>query len=181
MLPTREEVAALWRKYNTDESLWKHATAVEAAMRHFAELKGGDADEWGKIGLIHDLDYQQYPSEHCHKTKEILEAEGWPAEAVRAVLSHGYGICTDVEPRTDMEKTLFAVDELTGFMVACALVRPSKSLQDMELKSAKKKWKTPAFAAGVDRALVEKGAKMMGIELDSLMDEVIKALRKAGF
>ena len=181
MLPSREQVVDLWKKYNTDANLWKHALAVEAAMRHFAELNGGDPDEWGKIGLIHDLDYQQYPTEHCAKTKEILEAEGWPEYAVRAVVSHGWGLCTDVEPQTDMEKTLFAVDELTGFVVACALVRPSKSVQDLELKSVKKKWKDKAFAAGVDRSLVEKGATMMGMELDALITEVIQALRKADF
>lgn len=177
-LPDRVQTEKLWRKYNNDESLWKHALAVEAAMRHFAGIKGGSPEEWGIIGLIHDLDYQRYPSEHCVKTKEILEAEGWPEYAVRAVMSHGWEICTDVEPVTDMEKSLFAVDELTGFISACALVRPSKSVEDLEVKSVKKKWKTPAFAAGVDRAVVEKGAAMLGMSFDELAAEVITAMRK---
>ncbi|MDR2105094.1 MAG: hypothetical protein LBP51_04985 [Deferribacteraceae bacterium] len=176
-LPDMQEVVALWREYNDDPQLYKHARAVEAAMRHFAAKFGGDQDEWGKIGFIHDIDYQQYPDKHCEKAREILEAKGWPAYAVRAVVSHGYGILNDVEPQTDLEKTLYAVDELTGFISACALVRPSKSVEDLEVRSVKKKWKAPAFAAGVDRAVVERGAEMLGVSFDELTQEVINAMR----
>jgi predicted hydrolase (HD superfamily) len=147
-------------------------------MRYYANIKDADPDEWGKIGLIHDLDYEQFPDAHCHKAKEILTAEGWPEEAVRAVMAHGWGEVTDVEPETELEKTLFAVDELTGFISACALVRPSRSVDDLEVKSIKKKWKSPAFAAGVDRGLVEKGAAMMGLSIEELMEGVLKALQE---
>jgi predicted hydrolase (HD superfamily) len=176
-LPDMDDVKALWREYNDDAQLYKHALAVEAAMRHFAVRFGGDPDEWGKIGFIHDLDYQRYPKEHCEKVKEILTVKGWPEYAVRAVVSHGYALVNDVEPRTDLEKTLYAVDELTGFIIACAVVRPSKSVEDLEVKSVKKKWKSAAFAAGVDRGVVERGAEMMGLSFDELAGEVIIAMR----
>ncbi|MDR2400289.1 MAG: hypothetical protein LBD73_01390 [Deferribacteraceae bacterium] len=176
-LPDMNEVISLWKEYNDDPQLYKHALSVEAAMRRFAVRFGGNPDEWGKIGFIHDIDYQKYPDEHCEKVKEILVERGWPEYAVRAVVSHGYGIVNDVEPQTDLEKTLYAVDELTGFITACALVRPSQSVEDLEVKSVKKKWKTAAFAAGVDRAVVEKGAAMMGLSFDELTYEVINAMR----
>jgi predicted hydrolase (HD superfamily) len=172
-----DEVKKVWREYNDDPYLYKHALAVEAAMRRFALRFGGDPDEWGKIGFIHDIDYQKYPEEHCEKVKDILGGRGWPEYAVRAVVSHGYGIVNDVEPLTDMEKTLFAADELTGFITACALVRPSKSVEDLEVKSVRKKWKSLGFAAGVDRNVVEKGAAMLGMTLDELISEVILAMR----
>lgn len=177
MKPARVDAVALWRAHNEDEALWRHALAVEATMRHFAAKAGEDADVWGIAGLIHDLDWERYPSEHCIKARTIMEAAGWPELYIRAMQSHGWGLCTDVEPVTAMEKTLYAVDELTGFITACALVRPSKSLQDLETKSVKKKWKTLAFAAGVNREVVEKGADMLGLELDTLIAETIIAMR----
>lgn len=177
-LPDRKKAEALWRKYNDDQALWKHALAVEAAMRHFASLKGGNADEWGITGLIHDLDYQRFSDEHCVKVRELLEAEGWPEHIIRAVQSHGWTICSDVEPLSDMEKTLFAIDELTGFISACALVRPSKSVIDLEVKSVRKKWKDSAFAAKVNRQVVNKGIDMLGMAFDDVVNEVILSMRK---
>jgi putative nucleotidyltransferase with HDIG domain len=178
VIPTRSDAENLWRTYNKDEALWKHALSVEAVMRHFAEKAGEDPDIWGIIGLVHDIDYEMYPHEHCVKVRPILEEAGWPEEYIRAVQSHGWGLCVDVEPITALEKTLYAVDELTGFITACALVRPSKSVNDLEVKSVKKKWKVPAFAAGVDRSVVEKGAEKMGLSLDDLINETIFAMRK---
>ncbi len=178
MNPTREEAEKLWRQYNDDEGLWRHALAVEAAMRHFAGRSGEDADVWGLVGLVHDIDYQRYPDQHCTMAQQILTQAGWPQPLVRAVVSHGWGICSDVEPQSLMEKTLFAVDELTGFIQACALVRPSKSVQDLEVSSVKKKWKTAAFAAGVNRQVIERGAAMLGLDLETLIGQTIVALRK---
>ena len=180
MTPTRVDAVALWRAHNADEALWRHALAVEATMRHFAAKAGEDAEVWGIAGLIHDLDWERYPSEHCIRARTIMEEAGWPEFYIRAMQSHGWGLCTDVEPITAMEKTLYAVDELTGFITACALVRPSKSLSDLETKSVKKKWKTLAFAAGVNREVVEKGAALLGLELDSLIAETITAMRTVG-
>jgi predicted hydrolase (HD superfamily) len=177
MKPTRIDAEKLWRTHNDDEALWRHALAVEATMRHFAAKAGADQDEWGVVGLIHDIDYGRYPTEHCVRGRALMEEAGWPEAYIRAMQSHGWGICTDVEPKTELEKTLFAVDELTGFIAACALVRPSKSLHDLETKSVKKKWKTAAFAAGVDRGVIEKGAALLGVELDVLIGETILAMR----
>lgn len=180
MEPTRADAEALWRAHNDDEALWRHALSVEATMRHFAAKAGEDADVWGITGLIHDLDWGRYPSEHCIRARSLMEEAGWPELYIRAMQSHGWGLCTDVEPVTPMEKTLYTVDELTGFITACALVRPSKSLSDLETKSVKKKWKTLAFAAGVNREVVEKGAAMLGMDLDSLIGETIIAMRSVG-
>jgi len=177
MKPTRNDAERLWRAHNDDEALWRHALSVEAAMRHFARKAGGDPEEWGVVGLIHDIDYGRYPSEHCVRGRAIMEEAGWPESYIRAMQSHGWGICVDVEPLSSLEKTLYAVDELTGFIAACALVRPSRSLLDLEAKSVKKKWKTAAFAAGVDREVIEKGAALLGMELDALIAETILALR----
>ena len=177
-LPTREETFALLGQYNSNSSLINHALAVEATMRYMARKSGVDEEEWGIIGLIHDLDYEQFPEQHCQKTGEILRENGWPEEHVRAVLSHGWGICTDLEPQTDLEKTLYAIDELTGFVAACALVRPSKSVSDLKVKSVRKKWKQASFAAGVDRQVIEQGAAMLGVELGELIDDVIAAMRE---
>lgn len=172
----RERAIELFKKYNDEHSLYKHALSVEAAMRYFAKKNGEDEDEWGMVGLLHDMDYEKYPDEHCIKVKEILEAEGLPENFIRAIQSHGYGLCTDIEPITNMEKTLYAVDELAGFITACALVRPSKSLDDMEVKSVKKKLKDKAFAAKIDRTVINKGAEMLGIPMDELIKETIQAL-----
>ncbi|HBK67737.1 MAG TPA: hydrolase, partial [Firmicutes bacterium] len=147
----RDEALSLLKEYNQDESLIRHALAVEAVMRHFATLFGEDVEKWGIIGLIHDLDYERYPEEHCSKVKEILMEEGWPEEYIHAVQSHGWGLCSEVEPVHRMEKVLYTIDELTGLITAAALVRPSKSLLDLEVKSVKKKWRDKAFAAGVNR------------------------------
>ncbi len=174
---TREEALRLFKEYNQEESLFKHALAVEAVMRHFAALFNEDVEKWGIIGLIHDLDYERYPEQHCKKVKMILEAEGWPAEYIHAVQSHGWGICSDVEPVHRMEKVLYTIDELTGLIAAAALVRPSKSILDLEVKSVKKKWKDKAFAAGVNREVITKGAEILGMELDQLIQETINGMR----
>ena len=176
--PTRDQALVLLQDFNESMSLINHAFAVEAAMRYMARKQGADEDEWGIVGLIHDLDYERYPDSHCQKMKEILEERRWPPAYVRAALSHGWGICTDVEPVSDMEKTLYAVDELTGFVTACALVRPSRSVADLTVKSARKKWKQASFAAGVDREVIARGAAMLGMELDDLIADVIAAMQE---
>lgn len=175
--PTRDQAWQLLKAYNGNESLIRHALAVEAVMRHFARLRGADEQTWGIIGLIHDLDYERYPEQHCTKTAEILKENDWPADWIRAVVSHGWGICSDVAPQTDMEKVLFAVDELTGLVAAAALVRPSRSILDMDAKSVKKKWKDKRFAAGVDRSIIEKGAAMLGMDIGALITETILGMR----
>ncbi len=146
-------------------------------MRHIARRKGADAEVWGAIGLIHDLDYDEHPDEHLRHAPEILRSHGWPEEHVRAVRSHGWGLCTDVEPVTDLEKTLYAIDELTGLVAAAALVRPSRSILDLPVKSVLKKWKDKAFAAGVDRGVIENGAKMLGIPLEALIADTIDGMK----
>ncbi|MBW2354044.1 MAG: HD domain-containing protein [Deltaproteobacteria bacterium] len=176
-VPTREEAYALLTKYNSSESLIKHALAVEGVMRYCARKRGEDEDKWGIIGLVHDLDYEQFPEEHCRMSRKILEENGWPEEYIRAVVSHGWGICSDVEPRTELEKVLYAVDELTGLVVTTALVRPSRSVMDLKAKSVKKKWKDKRFAAGVDRSIIEKGANMLGVELPDLITDTIMGMR----
>jgi putative nucleotidyltransferase with HDIG domain len=175
--PTREEALALLRQYNKNESLIKHAMAVEGVMRYIARKRGEDEEKWGVIGLIHDLDYEQFPDQHCKKTEEILKENDWPEEYIRAVVSHGWGICSDVKPESDMEKVLYAIDELTGLVVTSALVRPSKSVMDMKTKSVKKKWKQKQFAAGVDRSIIERGAEMLGVELSELITDTIMGMR----
>jgi putative nucleotidyltransferase with HDIG domain len=176
-IPTREEALALLRQYNKNESLIKHAMAVEGVMRYIARKRGEDEQKWGVIGLIHDLDYEQFPDQHCKKTEEILKENNWPEEYIRAVVSHGWGICSDVKPESDMEKVLYAIDELTGLVVTSALVRPSKSVMDMKAKSVKKKWKQKQFAAGVDRSIIEKGAEMLGVDLSELITDTIMGMR----
>jgi putative nucleotidyltransferase with HDIG domain len=177
-IPTREEALALLRQYNKNESLIKHALAVEGVMRYMARKRGEDEEKWGVIGLIHDLDYEQFPDQHCKKTEEILKENSWPEEYIRAVVSHGWGICSDVKPESDVEKVLYAIDELTGLVVTSALVRPSKSVMDMKAKSVKKKWKQKQFAAGVDRSIIEKGAEMLGVELSELITDTIMGMRE---
>jgi predicted hydrolase (HD superfamily) len=176
--PTREQAWRLLNEYNKNESLIKHALAVEAVMRYCARKRGEDEEKWGVIGLVHDLDYEQFPDQHCKKTEEILCDNNWLEEYIRAVLSHAWGMHTDVEPVTDLEKTLYAVDELTGLIVATALVRPSRSILDMKAKSVKKKWKDKAFAAGVNRSVIEKGAEMLGVELTELITDTIMGMRE---
>ncbi|HBE41789.1 MAG TPA: hydrolase [Bacteroidales bacterium] len=178
VVPTRETALELFLKYNKSESLLKHALAVEGVMRYMARKTGEDEEKWGIIGLIHDLDYESYPEQHCTMTKKILEENNWPEEYIRAVLSHGWGLASDVEPVTLLEKTIFAMDELTGLVATSALVRPSKSVLDMEAKSVKKKWNDKRFAAGVDRSIIEKGAVMLAVTLDELITDCIMGMRE---
>ncbi|MCU0456856.1 MAG: hypothetical protein MUE74_11190, partial [Bacteroidales bacterium] len=145
---------------------------------YMARKAGEDEEKWGVIGLIHDLDYEMYPDQHCTMTKKILEENGWPAEYIRAVLSHGWGLASDVEPVSRLEKTLYAMDELTGLVTTSALVRPSRSVMDMEVKSVRNKWKDKRFAAGVDRSVIEKGAAMLGVSLEELISDCIKGMRE---
>jgi predicted hydrolase (HD superfamily) len=177
-VPTREEALALLHQYNESDSLRKHAYAVEGVMRHMARKRGDDEDKWGIIGLIHDLDYEKFPNQHCSKTKDILAEHAWPEEYVRAAISHGWGICSDVAPQTELEKVLYAIDELTGLVVTTALVRPSKSVMDLNVKSVKKKWNDKRFAAGVDRAIIERGAEMLHIGVDELVEDTIKGMQE---
>ena len=177
-LPTREEALAILQEYNKNDSLLKHAYAVEGVMRYVARKRGEDEDKWGIIGLTHDLDYEKFPDQHCAKTREILEEHSWPEEYIRAAISHGWGLCADVEPQTTLEKTLYAIDELTGLVTASALVRPSKSVMDTTVKSVKKKWKSPAFAAGVDRSVIQKGADMLGVGIEELIEDTIKGMQE---
>jgi predicted hydrolase (HD superfamily) len=177
-VPTREEAYALLTKYNKNDSLIKHALAVEGVMRYCARKRGADEEKWGVIGLIHDLDYERFPEQHCGKTEEILRENGWPEEYTRAAVSHGWGICSDIEPQTELEKVLYAIDELTGLVATTALVRPSKSVLDVEAKSVKKKWKDKRFAAGVNRSIIEKGAEMLGVELTELISDAIMGMRE---
>lgn len=177
MIPTRDAAYELLTRYNESDALIKHALAVEGVMRHYAALYGADAELWGIVGLLHDLDYEKYPDQHCAKTIEIMRDESIDEDIIRACASHGYGICTDIEPISDMEKVLFTIDELTGLIGAAAIMRPSKSVMDLELKSVKKKYKSKGFAAGVDRELVAKGAEMLGRELDDVIENVILGMR----
>ena len=143
-----------------------------------ARKRGADEEKWGIIGLVHDLDYERYPDQHCQKTKEILEERGWPEDYIRAIMSHGWGLVTDVEPVEEMEKVLYAIDELTGLVTAVALVRPSRSVLDMKPKSVAKKWKDKSFAAGVNREVIAKGAEMLGMDLKDLFEDVIMGMRE---
>jgi len=177
-VPTREEAYQLLTEYNKSDSLIKHALVVEGVMRYFARKRGEDEEKWGVIGLIHDLDYEQFPEEHCHKSEEILKEKGWPEEYIRAVVSHGWGICSEVEPQTELEKVLYAIDELTGLVVTTALVRPSKSIMDVKVKSVKKKWKDKRFAAGVDRSIIEKGAQMLGMEITDIIADTLAGMQE---
>ena len=175
---TREQAYDLLAKYNKNDSLIMHALAVEAVMLHFADILGEpEKEKWGIIGLLHDVDYEMYPEQHCLKAREILMEHNWPEDYIHAVESHGWGMCCNVEPIHRMEKILFTIDELTGLIAATALLRPSKSILDLELKSVKKKWKQKSFAAGVNREVIEKGAKILEMELDYIIGETIKGMQ----
>jgi predicted hydrolase (HD superfamily) len=176
-VPTRKIALDLFRTYNKSESLLKHALSVEGVMRYMAKKSGEDEEKWGIIGLIHDLDYEMYPDQHCTMTMKILTENSWPEDYIRAVLSHGWGIVSDIEPQSLLEKTLYAMDELTGLVTTSALVRPSKSVMDMEARSVKKKWTDKRFAAGVDRSVIEKGASKLGVTLDELITDCIMGMR----
>ena len=175
--PTREDALNLLKQYTKTDSLISHALSVEAVMRHFAIKYGEDPEKWGVIGLVHDIDYEMFPEEHCKKAREILEENKWPDEYVRAVVSHGWGIVSDTKPETLLEKVLYATDELTGLVTTTALVRPSKSVMDLKAKSVKKKWKDKRFAAGVDRGIIEKGAAMLEMDIGELITETITGMR----
>jgi len=177
-VPTYDEALSLLKEFNQSESLLKHAYCVEGVMRYMARKAGEDEEKWGIVGLMHDLDYERFPEQHCRKAQEILEERGWPEEYIRAIVSHGWGICNDVEPQSKMEKTLYAIDELTGLITAVALVRPSRSVADLEARSVMKKWKDKAFAAGVNRSVIEKGAAMLRVELTELVTDVIMGMRQ---
>ena len=179
-IPSREEAWELLTEYNVEEFHLKHARIVEGVMKYYArELGYGEEEEfWGLVGLLHDLDFGRYPTEHCVKSQEIMRERGLDERIIRATASHGYGICVDIKPEHLMEKVLFAVDELTGLIGACAIMRPSKSTMDLELSSVKKKFKTPKFAAGCSRDVIEQGANMLGWDLDELLQRTILALRE---
>ena len=174
---TREQAMGLLRKYNTEPFHIQHALTVEGVMRWFAQESGEDPDFWGLCGLLHDVDFEKWPEQHCRKAPELLAEVNASAEMVHAICSHGYGICCDVEPTAQMEKILFAADELTGLIGAAARMRPSKSVMDMELSSLKKKFKDKKFAAGCSRDVIRTGAERLGWSLDELMEKTILAMR----
>lgn len=176
---TREEAWKLLTEYNQDAFHLEHAQIVENTMRYFAqELGYGDEKEfWGIVGLLHDLDFERYPDQHCIKSQEIMRERGIDERIIRATASHGYGITVDIKPEHEMEKVLFAVDELTGLIGATVLMRPSRSVQDLEVKSVKKKFKTKGFAAGCSREVISQGAEMLGWSLDELIGRTIEALK----
>lgn len=174
---TREQAMGLLRKYNTEPFHIQHALTVEGVMRWFAQENGEDADFWGLCGLLHDVDFEKWPEQHCRKAPELLAEVNASPETVHAICSHGYGICCDVEPTAQMEKILFAADELTGLIGAAARMRPSKSVMDMELSSLRKKFKDKKFAAGCSRDVIRAGAERLGWSLDELMEKTILAMR----
>lgn len=174
---TREEALGLLKKYNQESFHIQHSLTVEGVMRWFAKENGEDEEFWGLAGLLHDVDFEKYPDEHCQKAPELLAEINASPELVHAICSHAYGICSDVEPEHLMEKILFATDELTGLIGAAALMRPSKSVMDMEVKSLKKKFKDKRFAAGCSRDVIEKGAEMLGWDMNDLFEKSILAMR----
>jgi len=176
-VPTYDEALSVLKEFVKSDSLLKHSYSVEGVMRHMARKTGADEEKWAIIGLVHDIDYEMFPEQHCAKAQQILREKGWPEEYVRAVASHGWGLCNDIEPRTDLEKVLYAVEELTGLVTAVAIIRPLKSVADLEAKSVMKKWKDRSFAAGVNRPVIEKGAGMLGVEIRDLVDDVILGMR----
>ena len=176
---TRDEAWKLLTEYTETASLRCHALTVEAVMRHFARLRGEDEDIWGAAGLLHDLDWEKFPKEHCRKAAEIMKSRGIDEVYIRAMQAHAYGLCTDVKPESAMEKTLFTVDELTGLIHALCLMRPSRSVLDLEVKSVKKKFKDKSFAAGVNRALIRQGCEMLGLPLDDVIRETIEGMKEA--
>lgn len=177
-IPTRQEALELLHQHNESDGLRKHAYSVEGVMRYIARKLGEDEEKWGIVGLIHDLDYEKFPDRHCKKTGEILREKEWPEEYIRAAVSHGWGICSEVMPQTQLEKYLYTIDELTGLVVTTALIRPSKSVLDVQVKSIKNKWKDKRFAAGVDRSIIEKGAEMLQVSLDELIGDTIKGMQE---
>ncbi|MCL2383568.1 MAG: HDIG domain-containing protein [Oscillospiraceae bacterium] len=174
----REEAYNMLKRNMAKPNLIKHCLAVEAVMRHFAELNNEDVEYWGNIGLLHDIDYEKYPEEHCEKCVEILQGENVSEEIIKSILSHGYGLCTDVMPEEFMEKVLITIDQLTGFIIACALIIPSKKLADVELASMLKKWKKKDFAAGTQRERIEHWTAELGYTLEYMLEETLAAMKK---
>jgi predicted hydrolase (HD superfamily) len=177
---TRDEALNLLKKYNQEPFHIQHALTVEGVMRYFAETLGyeAEADDWALVGLLHDVDFERYPEEHCLRAPEMLREIGATDEFIHAVCSHAYGLCCDVKPELEMEKVLFAADELTGLIGAAALMRPSKSVDDMEVSSIKKKFKDKKFAAGCSRDVIRQGAENLGWELDKLFEETLSGMKK---
>ena len=174
---SREEALGVLRQHVKAEHLIRHALTVEAVMRHFAQVYGEDSEKWGVIGLLHDIDFEKYPEQHCQKVRELLTPHGYPEDYLHAIESHGYGLVSDVEPVETMEKALFAADELTGLIAATALMRPSRSILDLEVGSVKKKWKQKGFAAGVNREVVSQGAAMLGLTIEELIAHTITGMQ----
>ena len=174
----REEAFEILKKYNKEEFHIRHALTVEGVMRYFAKELNEDVEYWGNIGLLHDVDFELYPEEHCKKCIELLRENNVDESIIHSICSHGYGLCTDVKPEHIMEKVLFATDELTGLIWAAAKMRPSKSVMDMELSSLKKKFKDKKFAAGCSRDVIIKGAEQLGWDLDTLLEKTILAMRE---
>lgn len=177
MFPTREEAWQLLKEYNQDEHLITHALAVEGVMRHFATLYNEDAEKWGVVGLLHDLDYEKYPEEHCKKVIEIMKEKGLDDELIHSVVSHGYGLVNDIKPENNLEKVLYTIDELTGLINATAIMRPSKSVLDLGVKSVKKKFKSKGFAVGVNRDVIMNGCEMLDKSLDEVIEQTIEGMK----
>ena len=175
----KEEAVNLLKEYNNEEFHLRHAVTVEQVMRYFAKEKGYDENFWGLVGLLHDVDYEQYPDQHCKKAPELLKEINASDDMVHAICSHGYGICSDVKPEHEMEKILFATDELTGLIWASAKMRPSKSTKDMEVSSLKKKYKDKRFAAGCSREIIQKGTEQLGWELNELFEKTLVAMQNS--
>ena len=177
-IPDRDFAFAILKEYTRNESLMRHVLAVEAVMRCFAELFcEKEVEKWGIIGLLHDIDYERYADKHCFMVREILSPHGFPEEYLRAIESHGYKLVNDIEPVETLEKVLYATDELTGLIAATVVLRPGKSIMDLNVSSVKKKWKQKSFASGVNRDVILEGAKMLGMELDVLIEHTIKGMR----
>ena len=175
----REDAIKLLKKYNQEEFHIRHALTVEQVMKYFAKHNNEDEEFWGTVGLLHDVDFEQYPDQHCKKAPELLKEINASDEMIHAICSHGYGICSDIEPKHKMEKILFATDELTGLIWAAAKMRPSKSTKDMEVSSLKKKYKDKKFAAGCSREIIQKGSELLEIELVELLEQTIQAMRES--
>ena len=177
MYPTREEAWNILNEYNEDAHLINHALAVEGVMRHFATIYNENPEKWGIAGLLHDLDYEKYPDEHCKKVVEIMREKNLDEDLIRSVVSHGYGLVCDVKPESNLEKVLYTIDELTGLINATAIMRPSKSVLDLEVKSVKKKFKSNGFAAGVNRDVIKNGCEMLDKSLDEVIEQTIEGMR----
>lgn len=175
---SRDDALKLLDEHTKSQSLKIHALCVEGAMSHFAKLFNEDVAYWSMVGLLHDIDYEEHPTEHCQHSPEILKKAGFDDDFINSVVSHGFGMCSDVKPIKKMEKVLYAVDEMTGFITACALMRPSKSVMDLEVKSVKKKFKTASFAANVDRNVIANGCADIPMDFDNFINETILALRE---